>query len=159
MEHQLINIHIRRAAAKDAAKIGALFQEHLCSLDASYDPLLDSDMSDIPSAYESTGGVFIIAETDTGALTAMGGLMNSFIKRLHVQAAFRRQGIGSQIIRRLISEHQSLSQAPLQAVVDRNNQASRSAFFRCGFRATGIIACHSKSNNCEILELPNNHPC
>jgi ribosomal protein S18 acetylase RimI-like enzyme len=130
----------------------SLFQEHLHSMGAVFDPALDADMTDFPSAYDASGK-FFIAETGQGELVAMAGLLKGVIKRLHVKSAFRRHGIGSQLIQRLILEHQLENQSPLQAVVDRNNLAARATFFRCGFISIGLTANHSKSNNCEIFEL------
>lgn len=71
-----------------------------------YDPKLDSDFKDIKEIYLDNGSEFLIAQM-SDEIVGMGALKRidkttAEIKRMRVDQKFQGQGIGSQILKKLI---------------------------------------------------------
>ncbi len=143
----------RPATMRDAAAVCDLFKAHLQAMGVQPDAELDADMDGFPRAYEGQGNLFCVVETKDGRLIGMGGILSGTIRRIHVDRAWRGQGIGRQVIRYLLAHGSKRPGATIQAIVARSNSAAQRVFMACGFRATGRTPAQPKMQETEIYEL------
>jgi len=97
----------------------------------------DDDLSTIPATYLDDHGAFVIAELD-GKLVGMGALRrvsvsSAEIKRMRVDAAAQRQGIGHAILVNLEARAVRLGYRELRLDTTSMQHAAQRLYQRCGF--------------------------
>lgn len=136
-----MSLLIRQYNRTDQDKVMKLHIEGLHQFNASIgDPSQDKDMIDIEEHYISSGGDFIVVELDC-EVVGMGALRNKGnsigeIKRIRVDRAHQRKGIGQIILGALESSARSKGYNKLVLDTTSNQVPAQKLFEKNGYIET-----------------------
>ena len=113
------------------------------------------DLGDIPAAYLSGGGQFMVASDQQGEVVGFVGLQKAsgepgvgILKRMSVIPKLRGQGIGSRLCQRIIGWAKAASYRKIRLKTG-NRERAMGIYWRAGFRVVG----YDQNNNDVLMEL------
>ena len=117
----------------------------------------DDDLIDIKASYMDSGGLFLVGYLGD-ELAAMGGLQRlstdiGIIKRMHVQLAHRRKGLGQEILRQLLKFAYVHGYSKLKLDTTDRQVAAQRLYQKHGFRETHREAVENAVNIFFELDL------
>jgi ribosomal protein S18 acetylase RimI-like enzyme len=141
------DVRLRPAQQKDTEALVALLQS-LFELEAAFEPdaakqrralrlILDSPLAHVVVA-ECEGKVVGMASLQFMISTAEGGLAG-FVEDVIVDSAYRRQGIGQQLLTDLVHKAKRRGVTRLQLLADRENAPALAFYAGLGWQTSGMI--------------------
>ena len=102
----------------------------------------DDDLRDVGGAYLDARGEFLAAEVE-GAVVAMGAVRGldderAEVKRIRVDPAYRRRGLGEAILRGLQARARELGYGKLVLDTAADAEAAQRLFEKLGYQRTGV---------------------
>jgi GNAT superfamily N-acetyltransferase len=114
--------------------------EHFGHVDES----CNHDLDDISASYIAAGHPFLVAEADamlvgTGAMVIEDGNCGRIV-RVSVERAYRRLGIGQELVRRLVSIARQRGLACLWVETNDDWTEAIGLYLHCGLRGPALVA-------------------
>jgi len=123
----------------DLPAVHAFLRDAFTTLGFHFDPnTKDHDLLDIPTHYQSAGGQFLCARDNTHSLIATIALRRlpentAELKRFYVHAAHQRNGLGTALLRQIITHAHAQNFTALRLDTTRHSPAAISLFQKHGF--------------------------
>jgi ribosomal protein S18 acetylase RimI-like enzyme len=135
----MLNIKLRQYQTPDQDAVWQLHVDGLKQTDSYIDNRkYDEDMLDIKGTYLDNAGEFFVVSLDN-KVVGMGGLLKmnneiAEVKRMRVNSAYQKKGIGSSILESLIKRAEELGYKKLELDTTENMDAARRLYEKYGFK-------------------------